>query len=145
MERGTLTYELSPLYWVLPLFMVDNSISPLRTHFGLIFSSFDCTTHCLTKNLPVEAGHNALSSALFPLLHQAHRFAHATFVKTKGSCYSQFTKADFSVLPTGCVYGLPTLSEEGFPNIVGSLKKREDTLKKISLFNAFYDVRKQTL
>jgi len=22
--------------------MVDNSISPLRTHFGLIFSSFDC-------------------------------------------------------------------------------------------------------
>lgn len=28
---------------VLPLNMVDNSISPLRTHFGLIFSLFDCT------------------------------------------------------------------------------------------------------
>ena len=28
---------------VLPLLMVDNSTSPLRTHFELVFSSFDCT------------------------------------------------------------------------------------------------------
>jgi hypothetical protein len=31
------------LYLVLPWDMVDNSISPLRTNFELIFSSFDCT------------------------------------------------------------------------------------------------------
>jgi hypothetical protein len=27
--------------------MVDNSTSPLRTHFELVFSSFDCTVHGL--------------------------------------------------------------------------------------------------
>jgi hypothetical protein len=59
--------------------MVDNSISPLRTHFELIFSSFDCTVgyFILEVHTPVPAfaftkPPPAISRGVFSL----HAFSH---------------------------------------------------------------------
>ena len=79
--------ELSTMsYWsthhpVLPLDMVENSINSLRTHFGLIFSSFnvqECTPSCRSTRP------NLLSpspSHLQPFRGASSRFIHAHSLK----------------------------------------------------------------
>ena len=66
---------------VLPLDMVDNSISPLRTHFGLIFSSFECRRGYFILRV-TRLDLFSPSPSLLQLFHRASsHFIHAHMVR----------------------------------------------------------------
>ena len=74
--------------------MVDNSISLLRTHFGLIFSSFECITGCVI----LRSSHLELFSptlSLFLLYYWASSHVIPAHIEMQGVCGKGWHRTSF--------------------------------------------------